>query len=256
MRIAHLTGALATVILTALPAAAQTATGAGAPDVASLPSNVLWAAGVAAFLGFMLGSFPPNDRDSAVKWDMSGALVWALAAAALVGGLFLYGSTHELFPAVYGVGFGALMGGLRLLTTRPPRQPKNYAAKNGVTRFDGENAKAKYKAAQKLYNNASFQNGNWYATRGRDWRYNDGVPASLLEMLADSARSPSSEQLAILVFLVRELPGEPGEPAVIVVNGGEALRQMKVDRDGILVPGYDKKVPANVITGMVGYAWR
>lgn len=253
MRIATLTGAFATVLLAALPAAAQTAGGAAAADPIS--STVLWAAGIAGFLGFMLGSFPPNDEYAATKFDMGGALMWAVAAAAFVGGLFLFGSTGALVPAAYGVGLGVLIAGVRFLSTRPPRVPKNYAAINGVTRFEGATAKAKYKAAEKLYNNASFNRNGYYATRGRDWRFN-GTSSEMLLMLGESCASPNPNTFAILVLLVRDLPGEPGEPAVIVVDSVEGLRKVKCEVDGITVPGFDKKIPAGSITGLVGYAWR
>ncbi|MBX3152804.1 hypothetical protein KF728_21780 [Candidatus Obscuribacterales bacterium] len=253
MRISTLAGAFATVLLAALPAAAQAADGASAADPIS--SSVLWAAGIAGFLAFMLGSFPPNDEYAGSKFDLGGAFIWGVAAAAFVGGMFLFGSTGVLVPAAYGMGLGVVLAGFRFLTTRPPRVPKNYAVKNGVTRFDGDSTRAKYKAAEKAYNNASFNRNGYYATRGRDWRFN-GASSELLLMLGESAKSPNPNTFAILVLLVRELPGESGEPAVVVVDSVEGLRQVKCEADGITVPGYDKKIPAGSITGTVGYAWR
>jgi len=257
--LSYVSAAIATVLLAAVPAAAQT-TGAGVPDPASLPSSVLWAAGVAAFLGFMLGSFPPNDRDAAVKFDMGGAMVWAMAAALVVGGLALYMNSGAWVPAVYGIGFGCVLALLRLVSTRPAPTPSSLILAEGVNRATGETPKARLKAAERMYNKASFRsthNERYFATRGRDWRFGaGGADARSMSILADAATRPSEDTFAILVVLVKDLPGEADQPAVIVVRGGANIVQVKVEQDGMTVPGFDKKIPASSISGTVGYAWR
>jgi hypothetical protein len=256
MRILTMLGALATLALTALPAMAQTAGATPDPSVA-ISSGVMWAAGVAAFVGFMLGSIRPNDEYAATSFDMPGAIVTAIAAGLFVGGLALVATTGAWIPAVYGIGLGALLGVIRFLNTRPAARPQNCDLQPGVNRPEGADSRAKLKAAEKLYNKASFHNGGrYYASRGRNWRYSDGIPAADLSMIAESASNPRSDTFDILVMLVRELPGTTGEPAVIVVRGGAQLRLIKATANTISVPGVDLPIPASSVLGMVGYAWR
>lgn len=254
MRISIMMGAMATLLLSALPAAAQ-AVGAAAPG-AGFSDGVLWMAGIAGFVGFMLGSIKPNDEYAGSKFDMPGAMVTGLAAAAFVGGFALFATTGALVPAVYGLGLGAVLGLFRYIDTRPAKTPKGGDLQPGVNRAEGADNKAKLKAAQKLYNRASFHNGGrYFASRGREWRYHDGASTSDLAMIFEGARRASSDTFDILVLLVRELPGS-SEPAVVVVRGASQLRLITVSDDSITVPGVNQVIPARAIVASVGYAWR
>jgi hypothetical protein len=223
-----------------------------------LPSAVLWAGGFAAFFGFILGSFPPNDEYAGIKFDFPGALIWALAAGGAVGGLFLWVTTGAMI-GLAAVGIGAALGGLRMFATRGPSAPKGQPVQDGVNRFVGDSSKAKFKAAERMYRRASFANGEWYATRSpRDWRFGDeGMDAETLSMLADATAGARSNVLEVLVLLVRELPGQPGEPGVIVVRGTDKLRAVTADKsnNALVIPDVGT-VPGKTIAGAVGYAWR
>lgn len=255
MRISIMMGALATLALSALPAAAQTA--GATPDAGLvLSSGVLWAAGIAGFVGFMLGSINPKDEYAASNFHMPGALLTGAAAAAFVGGIALYMSTGIWVPAIYGIGFGAVLGVVRFISTRPAPRPKRGDLNPGVNRAEGADNSAKLKAARKLWNRASFHNGgDYYASRGREWFYANGMSASDLSVIADGVAHASSSQFDILVLLVSEVPGV-GEPAVVVVRGSDQLRLVKVTADSLTVPGVESAIPGKAIVAAVGYAWR
>lgn len=225
-------------------------------------TSVLWIGGIAAFLGFMIGSYRPsgkfgNDEYAASKFNMLGATVWALIGATLAGGLAAYASAGEVI-GLYAAAFGVILVGVRFLTMRGPSVPQNSDLADGVTRGQGASAKDKFKAVERLYKKASFHRDSYYATRSPlDWRFKEGgMPLDTLNMMAGSMQDVSENVFGILVLLVRELPGEPGEPAVIVVRGSENLRACKVVNGTITVPGYDQSIPATSIAGAVGYAWR
>ncbi len=217
-----------------------------------------WVIG-AAVLAFFLGSIPPNRGEAAGwEWDMKGALMWAVVAASLVAGIGNYMSTGALTPALYEIAVGVGVALLRIATTRPARTPKGADLTDGVNRVQGDSLRAKSKAAQRAYNNASFHNGKgYYASRGREWNFGDGgVRPDFLEMLGSSMQRPSHDTFDILVLLVRELPGQVGEPGVVVVRGGANLRACKVAADGITLPDGTTKIAASTISASVGYAWR
>jgi|GEM_PF-2733162 len=247
---------LAGLAVSTLAQAATTAAGSGDPGI---PSSVLWIGGIAAGLAFFLGSFPPNRGDMAAsEWDMQGSLFWTVAMGGIFGGGALYlnsGDTIGLIAA----GFGALVGVTRLLTTRPPRVPKGAPLTDGINRAQGDSPKAKFKAAERAYNKASFQagNSNRFATRApRDWRYGaGGMAISDFTMLADSLASANSNTFDILLLLVRELPGEADQPAVIVVRGAAQLRTVTRNGNSFSIPQVGE-IPAASIAGAIGYAWR
>jgi hypothetical protein len=157
------------------------------------------------------------------------------------------------------VGVGAVLGAMRMFATRPPRAPKGKPIEDGVNRLQGDSYKTKFKAAERMYRNASFADGTWYATRSpRDWRFGDeGMDAETLNMLVQSASTARSNVLQVLVLLVRELPGQPGEPGVIVVRGEDKLRAVTADNsnNALVIPDVGS-VPGKTIAGAVGYAWR
>ncbi len=224
-----------------------------------LASSVLWAAGIAAFVGFIFGSVPLGRPNAGWEFDMGGAVVFAMAGALIFGGGVHILTTGLWMPAILAVGFGALLAGVRLINSMPARIPTNCEVKEGINRGEGDTPRAKWKSAKRLYNNASFRNGNSYhATRSpRNWSFGSSGPdAGFLNMLAGSLANANHDQFDILVMLVSELPDEPGQPAVVVVRGSGALHHVKCEADGITVPGYDKKIPAKSISQLVGYAWR
>lgn len=256
MRLETMIGALAAVILSAAPAFAQTP---GSTDAFTLSSGTWWVIGIAAFLGFMLGSLRPNDPDAAVKWDMQGALMMAMAAAAIVFGIAAYLASGAWVPGIYGLGFGLFLCAMRFLMTRPAPRPTSRLLDEGVHRGEGDTARARYKAAERTYNRASFNSGSnsrYFASRGRDWRFKNGADQSFVDMMVDSARNASSDTFDILVLLVSDLPGEAGVPAVLVVRGGQNLRKITAANGNLNLPCYDKPIPASSIRGLVGYAWR
>jgi len=237
-------------------AAAQAATTA-ASSGGDIPSSVLWVGGIAAFFGFFLGSFPPNRGDMAAsEWDMQGALLWALSMAGIFGGGSLYLHSGETIGLI-AAGAGALIALARFLTTRPPRVPKGAPLTDGVNRSQGDTPKARFKAAERAYNKASFQSGSRYATRSpRDWRYGSaGMAIADFSMLADSLGSARSDTFDILLLLVRELPGEADQPAVIVVRGASQLRAVTRTGNAFTIPNVGE-IPAASIAGAIGYAWR
>lgn len=255
MRISIMMGALATLVLSALPAAAQNV-GAASPDAGLAISNgVLWAAGIAGFVGFMLGSINPNDEYAASKFHMPGALLTGAAAAAFVGGFALFFTTGVLLPAAYAMGVGAILGVARFISTRPAPRPKGGDLNSGVNLAEGTDARARLKAAQKMWNRASFSDRGYYASRGREWFYSNGMSASDLSVIGEGVKYANSSQFDILVLLVKEMPGV-GEPAVVVVRGTSQLRQVTVTADSITLPGVESPIPGKSIIAGVGYAWR
>lgn len=223
-----------------------------------MPTSVLWMGGIAAFLGFFIGSITPNDEYAASKFDLRGALLWALAGATFAGGLTLFAADTHVYNGLYAAGFGAVIAIFRLVATRGPRVPRNNDLPDGITRGQGASSKEKFKYVERLYKNASFHRDNYYATRSpRDWRYGDsGINAEDLQMLAESLKTAYDNVFGILLILVRELPSEPGEPAVIVVRGSKDLRACKVENGALTVVGCEAPIPAATIAGVIGYAWR
>lgn len=239
----------------ALLAAAPLLASGGDPG---LSSTVLWAAGVAAFIGFIFGSVPPRGANRGWQFDMPGAVVWAVVAAAIVGGIASGLTTGVWAGPGIAIGLGLLFAFARIINTLPPRQPKGGDLLEVVNRAAGDTPKARLKAARRMYNNAGFQSGGRYATRGlREWDFGKaGASVEYMNFLGGAVRNAYHDTFAILVILVNELPGEPDQPAVIVVNGPDKLRQVKVDAEGLLVPGYEKKIPGSAVSAFVGYAWR
>jgi hypothetical protein len=237
--------------------AAQSA-GQAASQSAFLPSSVIWVGGIAAFLGFIIGSVPFHEDDYGWKFDMQGALMWALAAAGIAGGLTLKGATGSWTPAIFAIGLGALLALGRISLTRGPRVPRSGDLADGVNRGEGDSQSAKWKSAQKMYKHASFHRDSYYAARAPiEWRFGDeGMTGEIINALSYSTQNPSSETFDILLLLVRQLPDEVDQPAVVVVRGGANLRQVRITGTGITVPGYESEIPRRNIAATVGYAWR
>lgn len=97
---------------------------------AGLPSGVLWAAGFAAFVGFIFGSVPPHGENRGWRFDMPGAVLWAAAGALVVGGLTSFALSGFAVPALVVSGFGLLLGVMRLIATRPSA----FASRGGSTK--------------------------------------------------------------------------------------------------------------------------
>ncbi len=224
-----------------------------------LSSSVMWAAGIAGFIGFLLGSVPPRGANRGWEFDMGGAVVVAMAAALLVGGITFGLTEGEWLAAAFPIGFGALLAGARILNTLPDSAPRNGNMENGVHRGTGETQKQRFRAAKSMYRRASFRSGdNYYATRApREYDFGSaGASADYMNLLASATPYANSDTFDILVILVNELPGESEQPAVVVVRGSGNLRSVKVELDGLTVPDFDKKIPAKSIVAFVGYAWR
>jgi hypothetical protein len=259
MRKFSLPALLASFSLIALPAMAQAVGTTSAVD-AGIPTSVFWVGGIAAVLGFFLGSIPPNRGEMAAsEWDSQGSLLWAFAAAGIFGGGMLFLTTGDMLFGLGAAGFGALIAAMRLLTTRAPRVPTGAPLAEGINRAEGQTPKVKFKAAQKAWKNASFQRdgGRGFATRSpREWHYGvDGIPAADMNMLRDSMANAYSDTFDTLVLLVRYLPEEAEQPAVVVVRGAANLRLVKVDGEGFSIPG-QPKILAKSVAAAVGYALR
>lgn len=225
---------------------------------AGTSTTVLWIAGIAAFIGFILGSVPAEGENRGWRFDMPGAVLWAVAAALIAGGLASGFTSGVWIPALLAVGFGALLAGVRIINTLPARVPRNSDLAAGVHRVEGDSTKAKFRAAKRLFYNASFREGNHYATRGlKEFWYGSGggMPGYDLEALASGVAYSQSDTFAILVLLVNRLPEQEHEPSVVVVRGTHQLRQVKIGADFIEVPGVGR-IHAGWVAGMVGYAWR
>jgi hypothetical protein len=250
--------ALITLSFLALPLAAQASAHAPGQVLSSLPSAVLWLGGIAGFLGFLLGSIPPHDPDGGWKFDLLGAFAWAIAGSGVVGGLALHFNTGDWLVAGCAIGAGLLVALARFALTRPPRVPTSGDLNDGVNRAAGDSTEAKFKAAQRMYKAASFHDGNYYATRSpRDFRFDEhGMTAEVAGALYQGLAQPSRGTFDILVLLVRELPGEPGQPAVVVVRGGANLKQVQLGKSTITLPGLSDTIPFKSIAATVGYAWR
>ncbi len=248
----------ATLVFTMFAASAAFAqtSAATSPD-AGISSGVLWAAGIAAFLGFLIGSVPPRGENRGWSFDSQGALMWSFAAAGIVGGGAYINSTGSWFPGLWACLVGAAFGVMRVLMTLPPRVPKNYDLQDGINRAEGADPKSRSKAAKKMFRNASFNNNGWYATRApREWHFgNAGPNQEMLDMLKETMEDSRPSTFDILVIHVRELPFEPGQPAIIVVRGGSQLQATRVGA-GSLTPPSGPALPASSIEAMVGYAWR
>jgi hypothetical protein len=105
-----------------------------------------------------------------------------------------------------------------------------------------------------MFKKASFHRGTYYATRSpREFRYGQaGAPAGDMDLLKPGMADPSPRTFATLVLLVRELPGAPGEPAVVVAETSPAI---VVTANSITIPGVGT-IKAQAIAALVGYAWR
>ncbi|MBX9694100.1 MAG: hypothetical protein K2Z81_17085 [Cyanobacteria bacterium] len=226
-----------------------------------LSSAVAWAAGIAGGIGFLVGSVPPRGANRGWEFDMGGAVLWAFSAALIVGGI-TFGLTEALWlTALFPIGLGVAFATMRVLTTLPPRAPHNGDLASGVHRAPGETQKQRLRAAKSMYRNASFRSSNssgYYATRGlREFDFgSSGASAEYMRLLASGVAGANYDTFDILVVLVDSVPGEPGQPALVVVRGASTHRSIKIDTDGLTVPGFDKKIPASSILAFVGYAWR
>ncbi len=224
-------------------------------------STVWWVSAVAAGVGFLLGSVPPRGANRGWEFDMPGAVLWAVSAGLICGGLASGLSTGAWLPALVAAGLGIALGGARIVASLPPRVPQNNEVNPGVTRVEGDTVKAKFKAAKRLFNNASFRSrpdSNYFATRGlKEFWYGSGggMPAYDLETLSYGLAGCQSDTFDILVLLVDRLPTEENQPAVIVVRGVSELRKVLIGKDYIEVPEVGK-IDARWVAGMVGYAWR
>jgi hypothetical protein len=76
-----------------------------------------------------------------------------------------------------------------------------------------------------------------------------------MNMLRDSMANAYSDTFDTLVLLVRYLPEEAEQPAVVVVRGAANLRLVKVDGEGFSIPG-QPKILAKSVAAAVGYALR
>ncbi len=225
---------------------------------AGLPSAVLWAAGFAAFVGFIFGSVPPHGENRGWRFDMPGAMLWAAAGALVAGGLASFAVSGMMLPALLASGFGLLLGVMRLIATRPPQSPREVEVQHGITRVEGDTPAAKFKAAKRLYYRASFRSGqNSWATRGlKEFSFGSaGMTAEDLELLKSGTSRAFPDTFDILVLLVTQLPGSENEPGLVVVRGAQNLRQIQFGADHIEIPG-EGKVLARTVSAMVGYAWR
>lgn len=240
--------------LLAMPAMAAAAPTSGVAEMASsaLPGSVLWVAGGAAALGFLLGSVPKDDG-----WGFDGtkALAWGASAGLVAGGLgaALHGAVGL---GLAGAAVGAGVAGLHYLSQERPTV-SSVKLESGVNTLPGETEKQRFKNAEKAYNKASFERGGQYATRGRiEWTYGDkGADSEFVSVLRDACQHPSSDTFDILVMLTRNLPAAQEEPAVVVVRGGEQLRSLEFGPSAIkLADGTE--VPYASVRAGVGYAWR
>lgn len=223
-----------------------------------VPSAVLWAAGFAAFVGFIFGSVPTSGENRGWRFDMQGALLWAMAAGLVAGGLVSCALTGLALPALAAMGLGGLCGMMRLIATRPPRTPRQADLPHGITRVTGDSPAAKAKAAKRLYYNASFRSGdNYWATRGlKEFSFGSaGMTADDLAFLKSGTLRAYPDTFDILVLHVTCLPGTENEPGVVVVRGAQNLRQITYGADYLELPGIGK-VQARTVCAMVGYAWR
>lgn len=245
--------ALALIVVSVVPAFAQSAS----ESASSIPSAVLWISGIAAVLGFLIGSVPPRGENRGWEFDTQGSILWGFAAAAIAGGGTLLLTSGMLFPGalICAVGFVAAIA--RIIATRPPRVPMNFDLADGINRAEGDDTKSRMKVARKMFHNASFKYNGRYATRSpRVWTFGkQGPDSGMLSMMGEVCQDPHYDTFDILVILVRELPFEPGQPAVIVVRGGNQLRATRVG-NGSLTPPSGPALPASSIEAMVGYAWR
>jgi len=217
-------------------------------------STALIAAAIAGFFGLVIGSLPPNDPDAGAKLDGTGALLWAIAAAAIVGGLTEGLSSGSWTTALTTIVIGFLVAGSRMASTRPAEIPTSLILQNGINRPQGATQAEKMKNAERMFRKASIRRNNYFATRSpREYRYGaQGATAADLELIGSSLPFASPDTFGTLVLLVSELPGLPGEPAVIVAQTDES---MTVDKTGVDIPGVGFFKPAT-ISASVGYAWR
>jgi hypothetical protein len=239
----------------------KTAASLKSKGIKTMTFNVELSAGIAAFLGFIIGSVPPRGENRGWEFDLKGALSWMITAAGIVGGIAQYLSTGRISPAIYAVAIAVLVAFFRWYATRPPREPHDCILSSGVNRISGAGTQAqKFKKAERRYKNASFSAGSssrFAARSPTDFRFGkNGIDAHTLGILKESVEDPYPEVFDILVILMRELPTAPGEPAVVVVRGSQCLRTVKIESDGLTVPGYNQKLPASAVAGVVGYAWR
>lgn len=226
--------------------------------VGGLPSGVLWAAGFAAFVGFIFGSVPPTGENRGWRFDLPGAILWAISAALIVGGLSTFVVEQGAVWPLAASGLGFALAGFRIASTRPARTPRERELVAGINRVEGDTPKAKLKAARRLFHQASFRSGeNYWASRGlKEFHFGSaGMSFDGLELLKDGVSRAFPDTFDILVLLVTRLPGEENEPGVVVIRGAENLRRLKFGGDYFEAPGVGK-VQMQTVYAMVGYAWR
>lgn len=237
-------------LVAATPAYAQSTT-----TSTGLPNSVLWVAGLAAFLGFLVGSVPPRGENRGWTFDSQGALMWAIATGSIAGGITYIISSATWFPGLWACLLGSAFSLMRIVLTRPPRVPTNFDLEDGINRAQHIDPRRRLRLAKKMFKNASFHDNNGrYATRApREWYFDSKGPSQqLLHMLHDAIES---HEFNILVILVRELPFESGQPAVIVVRGANQLLATRIGA-GSITPPSGPALPAANIEALVGYAWR
>ncbi|MBS1997387.1 MAG: hypothetical protein JSS86_13795, partial [Cyanobacteria bacterium SZAS LIN-2] len=224
------------------------------------PRSVLWVSGVSAFLAFLLGSVPAHGGTSAAwEFDLNGAVLWAMAGAGFFGGGTLFLVTGQVLPGLAAAGLGAAIACCRILAERPPRVPRNYPLSDGINRFPGETQRARLRAAKRAFKKASFSErpgSSYFATRApREWWYVGGMAYSDCITLNMALAAATPTTFDILVVLVRNLPDEPDQPAVIVVQGAANLRKVRVHPDRIEIPG-QTAIATSAVVALVAYAWR
>lgn len=133
-----------------------------------------------------------------------------------------------------------------------------YELSSVVNRATGTTLESRLQKARDMYNSANFRSDEGfsiYTHRGRDWYFDsDGANPRHMESLRDRIAHADIYTFGILVILVRSLPGELEQPAVIVVEGLDNLRSCEVREDSIKVPGYDPEISARSIEAFVGFA--
>ena len=235
------------------------------PDI---PSDVFWAVGIAVAAGFLLGRFPPEganrDVDFGIVFETIGAVIWAVAAGAAVAGGLIFAITSGYWSfAFVAISIGALVAAFRMWLCYP-RNTHRVFMNGGIHRAKGDTVKARLEEARRLYYSASFLSSYdldiaVIASRLYNWEFEfgkSGPSASAMAMLRTSIAMAGCSTFDILVVLLRSLPDEPQQPAVLIVRGLPSVQALQVDDAGLKLPDYDKKIPASSIIAFVGYAWR
>lgn len=207
---------------------------------------------IATTLGVLIGllsSFKAPSRDP--RWKIP---ILRITLGGLKGGCFAAATALLAgFADLEYIGLAAILGGLSAYF-----QPAiKYDAVAGTNLVSGCKSTQRSAVASKMLDQASFSSNAYDGIRTlQHFRFGaSGPSASYMQMLQQDLKTADNLSFGVLAILVKQLPDQPDEPALLVIQDADQLRLTQADADGISVPFYAHKINASAIVATTTYAW-